>query len=404
MSLQRCCGGVTLCCLIISLALPWASAFDDKPVVQQSTEASSEPKSADSKPYGSRSTSRRLAQLESGGGTEETEKAVAAAINWLARHQNPDGSWGCQKCGDQCKDESCRTHVSKGRVGADYPVAATAFGLLPFLAAGQTLETKGPYQSVIRKGLVWLAANQDSKTGRLGGGGMYEHGLGTMALCEAYGVTRDPKLKQSAQTAIEFIEDAQNDDSGGWHYVPNPLTVGDTSVFGWQFMALKSGQLAGLDVNPPTFRKAKLFLKSVSKGKGKSGGMFSYMPESGPTPIMTAVGVLCRQHDGFEVDAPEMVESLDYVAANRNGALHNTYFLYYATQALHNVPGEQWNAWNQATQKALVEAQIKEGCAAGSWKPNSHDAGPVMSTSLTALTLEVYYRWNPVYGPAKEKQ
>ena len=116
-----------------------------------------------------------------------------------------------------------------------------------------------------------------------------------------------------------------------------------------------------------------------------------------------AVGLLCRQHAGQKIDAPETVEGLGYVAANRNGALNSTYFLYYATQAMHNVPGEQWNTWNRATQKSLVEAQFTEGCAAGSWKPNQHDAGPVMSTSLTALTLEVYYRWNPVYGPAKEK-
>ena len=399
MSLQRCCGGVTICCLMISMALPWAIAFDDKPAVTQSPEAPAEPKPSDSSPYDSRSTSRRLTLLESGGGTDETEKAVAAAVNWLARHQNPDGSWGCQKCADQCKDESCKGHLTK--VGADYSVAATAFGILPFLAAGQSHETKGPYQNVIRRGLLWLAAHQDQKTGRLGSGGMYEHGLGTMALCEAYGISRDPKLKVPAQAAIRFIEDAQNDKSGGWHYTANPPTVGDTSVFGWQFMALKSGQLAGLLVNPETLDKSKLFLKSVSKGK--AGGMFSYMPESGPTPTMTAVGLLCRQHAGQKIDAPETVEGLGYVAANRNGALNSTYFLYYATQVMHNVPGEQWDTWNRATQKSLVEAQFTEGCAAGSWKPNQHDAGPVMSTSLTALTLEVYYRWNPVYGPAKEK-
>lgn len=400
MSLQRCCGGVTICWLMISLALPWAVAFDDKPAVTQSPEATAEPKPADSNPYDSRASSRRLAQLESGGGTEESERAVAAAINWLARHQNPDGSWGCQKCGDQCKDDSCKGHLNND--GADYPVAATAFGVLPFLAAGQTYESQGPYRNVLRKAFFWLASNQDQNRGRLGSGSMYEHGLGAMAVCEAYGLTRDPKLKPLAEAAIRFIEDAQNDVSGGWHYTANPPTVGDTSVFGWQFMALKSGQLAGLQVNPQTLDKSKLFLKSVSKGK--AGGMFSYMPESGPTPTMTAVGLLCRQYGGQKVDAPETVEGLGYVAANRNGALNNTYFLYYATQAMHNVPGEQWNTWNRATQKALVEAQIKDGCAAGSWKPNLHDAGPVMSTSLTALTLEVYYRWNPVYGPAKEKQ
>lgn len=363
-------------------------AVGDEPPAVPSTTAST------INSYESRATSRREAQLVSGGGSAESERAVAAAINWIARHQNPDGSWGCQKCVERCKDETCKAHGQKA--GADYFAAATAFGVLPFLAAGQTHETKGPYQAVVHRGLLWLAKNQDSKTGRLGNGNLYEHGLATMALCEAYGVSRDPKLKVPAQAAIAFLEDAQNDETGGWHYTANPPTGGDTSVLGWQVMALRSGQLAGLQVNPKVRLKSKLFLKSVSKGK--SGGLFSYVPESGPAPAMTAVGALCRQHGGCEANAPEMTEGLSYIAANQNAALHNTYLLYYATQAMHNLPGQQWEKWNRGIQEALVESQIREGCAAGSWKPNSHDAGPLMSTSLTALTLEVYYRWNPLYG------
>ena len=394
MSHRRCPRLRSLCWLISLAGLCWEAVVcaDDSTTPQPTTADQSSPPVPN--PYESRSISRRETQLTSGGGSAETERAVAAAVNWLARHQNPDGSWGCQKCLERCKDESCQVHRQKA--AADYPAAATAFGVLPFLAAGQTHETKGPYQAVIRNGLKWLAVNQDSKTGRLGNGNMYEHGLATMTLCEAYGVSRDPKLKAPAQAAIAFIEDAQNDETGGWHYVANPPTGGDTSVLGWQVMALRSGQLAGLPVNPKTRLKAKLFLKSVSKGK--SGGLFSYVPESGPAPAMTAVGVLCRQHGGCQADAPEMTEGLNYLAANQNAALNNTYLLYYATQAMHNLPGQQWETWNRHTQKALLESQIREGCVAGSWKPNSHDAGPLMSTSLTALTLEVYYRWNPHYG------
>ena len=369
-----------------------AVADEDNPADAQPT-VTPETNRSHADAYGSRASSRRLAQLVSGGGSRESERVVAAAINWLARHQNPDGSWGCQKCLDQCKDETCKVHAQKA--GADYPFAATAFGILPFLAAGQTHETKGPYQPVIHKGLLWLAKNQDQKTGRFGTGSMYEHALGAMTLCEAYGCSRDPKLKASAEMSLRFIEDAQNDETGGWHYTPNPPTVGDTSVFGWQVMALRSGELAGLRVDPKTLLKSKLFLKSVSKGQ--SGGLFSYMPQNGPSPGMTAVGVLCRQHGGCPADAPEMVEGLNYIAANQGSAMFSTYFLYYATQALHNLPGEQWEKWNRETRKQLVDSQLREGCAAGSWKPRNHDAGPLMSTSLTALTLEVYYRWNPVY-------
>jgi hypothetical protein len=66
--------------------------------------------------------------------------------------------------------------------------------------------------------------------------------------------------------------------------------------------------------------------------------------------------------------------------------------------------------------RVLIETQTKEGCAAGSWDPNSPKQDPwgriggrLMQTSLSCLTLEVYYRYLPLYKldspskPAAEK-
>ena len=349
--------------------------------------------------FGGRGSGSRQAMLASGGGTADSERAVGAATNWLARHQNADGGWGCSDYTKQCKDPSCSAHAHKA--GADYPMAATAFGLLPFFAAGQTHESKGPYQGVIRKGLLWMATHQE-KTGRLGGGSMYEHGLATIAICEAYGLSKDQKLKNVALAAVRFVEDAQNDSSGGWHYSANPPTVGDTSVVGWQLMGLKSAQMAGLPVNPQILTKSKKFLASVAKGK--DGGLFSYMPESGPSPAMSAVGLLCNQYAGMKRTDPAMVEGMNYVMSNLNGAKGDSYFLYYATQVMHNLPGPEWDTWNRNARRHLISTQIKEGCAAGSWAPSGHSAGPVMSTSIHALTLEVYYRYLPLYQLDNKKQ
>ena len=246
-----------------------------------------------------------------------------------------------------------------------------------------------------------MARHQD-KSGRLGGGSMYEHGLATIAICEAYGLSNDQKLKPAAQAAVRFIEDAQNDSSGGWHYTANPPTVGDTSVVGWQLMGLKSAQMAGLQVNPATLTKSKKFLGSVAKGK--AGGLFAYMPESGPTPAMSAVGLLCNQYAGMKRTDPAMVEGMNYVMSNLGGAKGDSYFLYYATQVMHNLPGPEWDTWNRNARRHLISTQIKEGCAAGSWAPIGHSAGPVMSTSIHALTLEVYYRYLPLYQLDNKKQ
>ena len=349
--------------------------------------------------FGGRGSGSRQAMLASGGGTADSERAVGAATNWLARHQAADGGWGCIDFTKQCKDPSCSAHAHKS--GADYPMAATAFGLLPFFAAGQTHRSKGPYTKVIEQGLQWMARHQD-KSGRLGGGSMYEHGLATIAICEAYGLSNDQKLKPAAQAAVRFIEDAQNDSSGGWHYAANATTVGDTSVVGWQLMGLKSAQMAGLQVNPATLTKSKKFLASVAKGK--DGGLFSYMPESGPSPAMSAVGLLCNQYAGMKRTDKAMVEGMNYVMANLGGAKGDSYFLYYATQVMHNLPGPEWDTWNRNARRHLISTQIKEGCAAGSWAPIGHSAGPVMSTSIHALTLEVYYRYLPLYQLDNKKQ
>ncbi len=350
--------------------------------------------------FGGRGSGSRQAMLSSGGGTADTERSVSGGLNWLARHQNPDGSWGCVKFRNQCKDPSCSAHVEEK--GADYPMAATAFGLLPFFAAGQTHETKGPYQNVIRKGLIWMTKTQDPKTGMLSAS-MYEHGLATIALCEAYGLSQDKQLQPHAQAAVAFCEDAQNDSSGGWHYSANPPTVGDTSVVGWQLMGLKSAQMAGLRVNPTILAKAKGFLKSVAKGK--DNGLFCYMPDSGPTPAMSAVGLLCNQYMGMKRTDPAMEEGKAYVMANLGHAKDNSYFLYYATQVMHNLPGPEWDTWNRTARRFLIQSQVKEGCAAGSWDPKGkgHVAGPMMVTSISALTLEVYYRYLPLYQIEKNK-
>lgn len=342
------------------------------------------------------SLNSRVAAKKGGGAgsgvTKDTEQAVAAGVRWLARHQNIDGSWGCQNFARQCQDANCLAHGNKTD-SPDYPMAATAFGLLPYLASGQTHDSKGPYQKTILNGLRWMSAHQDPQTGRMGVT-MYEHGLATIAVCEAYGLSRDSMLKPVAQRAVDYIQTSQHSE-GGWRYGPNQ--PGDVSVVGWQMMALKSAQMAKLTVSRPTLDNAQRFLKSCASGK--SGGLFAYMPDGSPTPTMSAVGLLCNQYSGMKRNDPAMVEGMSYVMENLPATRKNAYFLYYATQVMHNLPGPEWDTWNRSARRMLIESQIKEGCAAGSWSSagNAHAAGPVMVTSIHTLTLEVYYRYLPLY-------
>jgi hypothetical protein len=348
--------------------------------------------------FAGRGSGHRDAMLGSYGGTKASERAVAAALNWLARHQSSGGGWSLSNYQQRCKGAKCS---GIGHVTAD--AAATAMGVLPFLAAGQTQASEGPYKAHIDKAIRFLV-NAQKPDGLLAAAGeqpMYSHGLATIALCEDFGLTKDPKVGIAAQSAIKFIERAQNKNTGGWRYQPGD--DGDTSVVGWQVMALKSAQMAGLAVDSSAFEGARRWLGSVKKST--RGGLFSYEPFQEPKPTMTAVGLLCSQYLGARRDDPAMNEGKAYLLGNspENG-LRDIYYWYYATQVMHNILGPDWDRWNRQMRRILIQTQNKDGCASGSWDPANptpdawgDQGGRLMMTSLSALTLEVYYRYLPLY-------
>ncbi len=205
------------------------------------------------------------------GGTTLTEAAVARALRWLARHQEKDGSWSLHDYDDR-PNCNCGPHRHPLRelVKSDRDsikrsdMAGTSLALLPFLGAGQTHLT-GIYQDTVSRGLRWMMKQQRAD-GYLQpeSAGMYAHGQGAIVLCEAYAISGDEQLRAAAQKSIDFIAKSQYND-GGWRYHPGPPTSqGDTSVLGWQLMALQSAKIAGLDVPEKTLQGASKFLTSVS--------------------------------------------------------------------------------------------------------------------------------------------
>lgn len=348
--------------------------------------------------FGTRGKGHREAMLGAYGGTRASERAVGAALNWLHRHQTQQGKWSLDFT-HQCKGGKCS---GTGYFRSD--AAATALALLPFLAAGETHTSKGPYKQTVAKGVAWLIKQQRSD-GDLSGGcaqPMYAHGLATLTLCELYGMTKDDHIGAAARQGVAFIERAQNESTGGWRYQPGES--GDTSVFGWQIMALKSAQLASLPVNSIIFDNAQKWLHSVAKGEHL--GLYSYQPYREVTPTMTAVGMLCRQYLGIDPKDPAMLEGKQVLLQNLpdNSLGRNTYYWYYATLTMHNFADADWDAWNRKMRRALIETQVKEGCATGSWDPEKptldawgQAGGRLMTTSLSTLTLEVYYRYLPLF-------
>jgi hypothetical protein len=282
-----------------------------------------------------RSGPMRQLLLQEGGGDAKTEEAVAAGLQWLAKQQRADGGWGVE--------------------GRESNIGPTGLGLLPLLGSGDT-HKRGVYAKNISKGLDYLLRGQKSDGSfDLLHGSMYDQGLATIVICEAYGMSRDERLKLPAQKAINYIVAAQHQ-GGGWRY--KPKEAGDTSVTGWQFMALKAGETAGLIVPAECFQRVALFLDSVT---APDGGYGYQGPQS--TPTNTAIGMVCRQYMGWKADRAEMREGIE-ILKTHSPPLGGTsvYYYYYATQAMREVGGEEWESWNSKMREMLIQRQ-----KAGSW-------------------------------------
>lgn len=352
-------------------------------------------------PFMGRSGLDRAELVRREGGTVQSEEAVEKGLNWIVRHQTADGSWVlnvhevCQVCPDQ------RTIDSR--------TGATGLALLPLLGAGYIHTVKSRHQAAVKRGLDWLLAHQ-GEDGDLfvGGGGtahMYSHAIAAMAVCEAYGLSRDPKLKDPAQRAINFIVAAQDPTTGGWRY--NPGQRGDTSVFGWQLFALRSADLAGLPIPRSTLQGCSKFLNLAAADL--KGITYAYQPNGPPTAVMTAEGLVSRQLLGWPRKHPPLVEGARRVAADLGSSKQrNIYYWYYATQLLHNLKNKDWGRWNPRVREALIATQVTtDSCENGSWDPFAPardrwgaSGGRLYQTSLSVLTLEVYYRYLPLYRTA----
>lgn len=338
-----------------------------------------------------RSPQSRGALLEAEGGTPQSEAAVLRGLRWLAAHQQRDGSWNFNHhlgaCAGRCRDPG--THAST--------TAATALALLAFLGHGET-HREGEFSEIVRAGLYYLL-NRGAETPHgldLQEGTMYAQGLAAMALCEAYALTQDRGLQQPAQRALDFIVYAQDKQGGGWRYAPG--MPGDTTVTGWQLMALRSGQMAYLVVPEECLAAAARFLDSV---QDHYGAYYGYQtPDRGATT--TAIGLLCRMYQGWERQNESLATGVALLAS-QGPSPDNMYYNYYATQVLHHWGGEPWNAWNQSLRERLIADQAREGHESGSWHYTGGRAaagGRLYNTAMAVMTLEVYYRHLPLYRDA----
>ena len=339
-------------------------------------------------------------------GDHNTEAAVLKALRWLKKTQKGDGSWG--------------------------GTANTALAILTYLAHGETPASKEFGETVEKAMQNLINAQFTDKDGvvRFKGadGNEYAFLIATYALCETYGMTKNPNTKVAATKALQRIVDSQSP-TGGWDYKMNKAsTRDDMSYAGWALQALKAGKMAGMHPNglDECIKKA---IKCLKTRNFKNGG-FNYTAGGGPTGL-TATGCLAMQLLGY-ANEKEVASALDFMrnwkpaftaegGAKPGGELpgHNPqYYCYYASQCKYQagmrqgalaVDQKTWQDWNAAMKK-LYPSTIKtlpekimcpdgKERSMGYWTFNDQTCGgernPTMATCLAALQLMVYYRYLP---------
>lgn len=332
----------------------------------------------------------RLARLRETGGTPECEQAVEKALYWLKSTQNSDGSWQ-----------------------RDHKVAMTGFALLAYLGRCET-PMSAEFGETVMNAIIYLVDVGQKNDGRLTTSGslgghppVYEHGIATYALAEAYTFCNQlginlPGLAETVRKAGDIIVNGQMK-NGAWVYGYGSSGTGDNSVGFWQIQAVKACSYTGLwkpSELDSTGKKAIEWLKSV---QGESGAV-GYQNSPSKSPGLTGGAALAIQlWEGSDSAAAR--KGVEYIVKTYKKFVwpessSNLYYNYYNAQALINHGGLPWQQFNERFRDELIRNQKPDG----SWSRPSHNfdtANDHMTTCLATMMLEVYYRFLPGTGAAR---
>lgn len=301
--------------------------------------------------------------------SSDGRKAITHGLEYLSKSQNKDGSWG----------------------GNEHPTADTSTAMLAFMLQGH-VPALGPYGALMEKGIDYLLAKGEAQQGYLGTpsnhAGMYEHGLGILALSEAWGQSKNPKIRDTLRRAVDVTLRSQND-AGGWRYSPQP-TDADLSMTVMQLVALNSARESGISVPDTTMQRATKYVLDCQDAE--TGG-FAYTPKQQPGLARTGAGVMSLIMCG-QRDHPAVRRGLLYMRSYPDSKFSNIarfyYTHYYCTLSMYQLGEEEFRSWYPRVASTLLRTQKSDG----SW---SGEVDPAWDTSMAILILGVPYRFLPIY-------
>ncbi|MEQ8763017.1 MAG: tetratricopeptide repeat protein [Planctomycetota bacterium] len=337
-------------------------------------------------------------------GREGSRRRVASAIRsglaWLERHQADDGRWDA--------DAKGQTDFPDGG-GALNDIGVTGLSLLA-LMGDESSSREGGHEKAINRGLAYLIRVQDDDGligGRVGQHYMYNHGIASLALCEAL-LSGHEDIRPACQRAVNFIHKSRNP-YAAWRYDSPPSGDNDTSVTGWMLRTLATAKKAKLDVDEAAIDGGLSWIEQATD------------PETGRTGYNSRGGVSARETGMMDEFPPDAVEAMTAVGLNsrmlfdrkknkeviakgakllmkslpswneKAGTCDMTYW-HFGTLASRHLGTDLWRRWSSSLLDAVLPHQREGGEAvAGSWDPVGPwgaSGGRVYSTATMVLSLQ----------------
>lgn len=377
------------------------------------------------------------------------DRAIAAALDWLARHQGPDGRWGAEDF-----DKTCVLNRCDGPGLGQFDIGVTGLALLSFLGAGES-HVAGTHKETVAKALAFLrgamAANGSLRGGTNGEkydhrsdwmrpipippatqvpeedaakpvrhvttGSIYNHALATLALCDAYLLTGDPEVGVAARRAVEYALTVRNPYQG-WHDGDGDEGLTDTSITGWMSWAMFEAHAARLGakglkdatVDSISWVKSVVIPLTGRAGYDRRDGLpardtvmaLKFPGDKSEAP--SAIAVFLRTLAGEPV-ADSIATGADLVATRPpvwdvdSGAIDFCHW-FWGSMAMQRAGGTRWDKWRAALKSALLRNQRAESDRdeRGSWEAVdawSHLGGRIYSTAICCMALESYWRIDP---------
>ena len=306
-------------------------------------------------------------------------------------------------------------------------------GLLAFLADGHA-PGRGRYGPAGQKALAYVLRNAKTHSGLLNiadrHNDMYNHGLSTFVLGQAFGMTNDPRVGPVLDRALKLIDQCQCQD-GGWQYEAQPQETGhDLSLAVMQAKALRSAVDSGFEVRPVVIERAVRDVRehywpsgcpheAPEEEQQKHPGRFAYDKGGGQrTLAMAAAGVVClqefAQYDDWRIpkNLAGIEEAvLDMSRGNRNDPPFDAYTTYYVAQALYQVGGDPWKRCYPLLRDRLISSQMHDEnpendggwrvCGPGPASQIGGKPGMLYQTAVACFVLAIPNRYLPILQEGK---